>query len=896
MLKFVMMTAFCLVSCSCMAWKTNQIAQAGKTDYVIVTGNAPTEAEKYAAEELKLYLKKITGAEFKTVSEKDTVGLDKAIYLGWTDYGKAKGIDYQSLGKEEWIIRTIDDSLIICGGRLNGTLYGVYEFLEKFGGCAWLDERVEIVPKKPDFTLSAVDERGKPAFLMRTIYNGFYIGRGTGEGIPFQVRNKCNDNLYDAKYGCQAAYFGSPGTCHTMYEYAKDWPKEHPDHPEYFALTEKGGRLKPTNGAEGGMLICLTNPEVRKLVLQKLRAYIAKDRAATALGGTTLAKGYPPPNIYSISMNDNPGHCVCPGCKAIIDREGALSGVMIDFINEIARGIKTEYPDILIHTFAYVETVHPPKHIKAEDNVIVQVCNLGSEGALGHPNLAWGQHLRPVQHEDNKPFPEVLKRWSEVAQHLSIWDYWGIYMEPQVPYCQVSFIQPDLKFYHDNKVEMYFTEEANNITKQSFVALKMWLGFKMMQNPDRPARGLIKLFMDGYYGAASNSMMEYLDYLEMRIATTPGKFNRLKVKDWQYLDLPFFVKANALLDQAEALSADNPIYSYNVRRERRPMDCALLNFWDQLESKLAKNEKMPFDRKAVIARYERNGIDIIKRYYSGKTCDIQLVKFANEVKFFKDPPPVPEQFKGKEIVDFSWPDLREGKTPDPEAAGGMSWRLGPEVANDGVSVHDRPFTIGIYDTIRKKTGPEITIKKEDIPQDGKYHWYKVGNYEISDRTYLWTGYWMIQIYLDKAYQTPMKAMDIYASVKVVGPAYVKDSKDQNALSVDRVILVDTEKGFVSDQKLLIDLNSLSLNSAKVTEEDGQKYVRVDGLPQAGTASVNAAISLDGVKRIKITLKYRTDIAKSELHEGAWYCFVFTNKGYSRGANGFAFPLSKEWSQ
>ncbi len=105
---------------------------------------------------------------------------------------------------------------------------------------------------------------------------------------------------------------------------------------------------------------------------------------------------------------------------------------------------------------------------------------------------------------------------------------------------------------------------------------------------------------------------------------------------------------------------------------------------------------------------------------------------------------------------------------------------------------------------------------------------------------------------------------------------------------------------IAGEKIAPDLNNLApewkLTSAKVMEEGGQKYVHLDGLPQAGTASVNAAISLDGVKRIKITLKYRTDIAKSELHEGAWYCFVFTNKGYSRGANGFAFPLSKEWSQ
>ncbi|MFA6177122.1 MAG: DUF4838 domain-containing protein, partial [Phycisphaerae bacterium] len=688
-------------------WK---LAENGSAAAVIVLKkDTATEAETFAAEELKSHLRRMTGADFKIVDEKSAGESEKKIFVGQSAFALANGVDYAHLAPEEWILKTVGNNLILSGGRPRGTLYAVYEFLEKHGGCAWLDSRTEVVPQRKTFAIPELNENAKPEFFGREVYTEYKTG-----GNDFLIRNKINSQAWgNSKYGYQAAGYGSPGVCHTMYAYAKDWPRQYPDHPEYFALTEKGERLKPTSAANDGMLICLTNPEVRKLVLQKLRAYIAKDRADAA------AKGCPPPTIYSISQDDNPGYCVCPKCKTILEREGAYSGVMLDFINDIAREIKKEYPDIYIHAFAYTFTLEPPKSIKAEKNVIVQLCNLGSEW---YP-ITSAEHLRSVLHEDNKPFQEVLKSWAKVAGHLAIWDYWSMYKDVQVPYCNVSFIQPDLKFYRDNKVDLLFLQEGD-ISKESFQALKEWLGYKMMQNPDRPAAGFIKTFMAGYYGAAAARVTEYLNYLEMRIAQTPGLYGRLKVRDWTYLDLPFFVKANALLDQAEASVADNPLYSLNVRRERIPVDCALLYLWDRLSSKMTGGAKMPFDRQRIIARYEKNRADILKEIYKAqkKQADVELEKLACEIKLLKNPPALPEQFQGKEIVDFLWPDFTR-KSIDPDAAGGMAFRLDEKATPDGMPDHSKPLAIGVYDVTNKKAGPSLTIKKEDVPQDGKYHLY-----------------------------------------------------------------------------------------------------------------------------------------------------------------------------
>ena len=130
---------------------------------------------------------------------------------------------------------------------------------------------------------------------------------------------------------------------------------------------------------------------------------------------------------------------------------------------------------------------------------------------------------------------------------------------------------------------------------------------------------------------------------------------------------------------------------------------------------------------------------------------------------------------------------------DPNAAGGMAYRLGQKTTIDGTLLFRKPLTIGVYDKTNKKDGPHITIESTNIPQDGKYHLYKIGEYAISERTFVWTGDWRIQVYLNKAYFPPLaRRMEIYVSIKVCGPAYVKDSADENSISVDRVILVPTD--------------------------------------------------------------------------------------------------------
>ena len=230
------------------------LAKQGTTDYVIAEAEKATPAEKHAAKDLSLYLQKITGATFPIVSEAAAKGRN-AIYVGATDFAAQAGIKPDSLDKEEWIIRTSGKNLVLSGGRQRGTLYAVYTLLEKHFGCHWLDELTEIVPNNPDLTLKDLSVRGKPAFQLRMLYTS---NREHKEVQLLRVRNMDTRTI-----GAGLGFIeGGPG--HTFYFYSRQFPA---DHPEYHAMNLNGKR-PPATSTSGPGQICLTNPEVRKLMVK----------------------------------------------------------------------------------------------------------------------------------------------------------------------------------------------------------------------------------------------------------------------------------------------------------------------------------------------------------------------------------------------------------------------------------------------------------------------------------------------------------------------------------------------------------------------------------------------------------------------------------------------------
>lgn len=300
------------------------IAADGRPCMTIVLAEGAIRAERTAAEELAGYLAKITGGAFAVVGESAAVS-GPSLYVGPTAFARERGLDPGSWGPERWAIRTVDAHLVLVGGRPRGTLYAVYHFLEDQLGVRWWNALEEHVPQQPTLQVPALDRHGEPTFRYRDIYL-----LCAHDGGRFGVRNRLNGQGFgatDVTLG-SGVYYGAPNGVHTFYIYIP--PAEYfAAHPEWFSLID-GKRT-----ADQAQL-CLTNPELRAVVVEKFRGFIEQSRAeAQQARPKDRATRSLPPQRPPTPRNSSFSSCTCgrsrpaPQCRFYLVRTGAASRVVM---------------------------------------------------------------------------------------------------------------------------------------------------------------------------------------------------------------------------------------------------------------------------------------------------------------------------------------------------------------------------------------------------------------------------------------------------------------------------------------------------------------------------------------------------------------------------------------
>ena len=124
------------------------IVEDGTSNFVIVTEENPDATTKTAVKELQTYIKKISGAKIKSVTENEAKPEDKAIILGKTMLEKEiVEINRKKIAQDGFKLYSDGNHLFISGADSRGTLYGVYTFLEDYLGVRWFTPELEVVPE-----------------------------------------------------------------------------------------------------------------------------------------------------------------------------------------------------------------------------------------------------------------------------------------------------------------------------------------------------------------------------------------------------------------------------------------------------------------------------------------------------------------------------------------------------------------------------------------------------------------------------------------------------------------------------------------------------------------------------------------------------------------------------
>ena len=88
-----------------------------------------------------------------------------------------------------------------------------------------------------------------------------------------------------------------------------------------------------------------------------------------------------------------------------------------------------------------------------------------------------------------------------------------------------------------------------------------------------------------------------------------------------------------------------------------------------------------------------------------------------------------------------------------------------------------------------------------------------------------------------------------------------------------------------------DLKGWFLHSGKITEVDGIKFLHLETDDNKNPARINHYFNAEGIKKINISVTYRTAIENSTANRGAWYYIGF--KGLKE-MEAMPLPKSTEW--
>jgi len=765
-----------------------------KVNPIVLAENA-TPAETTTANELAEYFGKMTGEEFAVLPEVKSGNPSIAVYVGPTAFAKSNNVDCAALGAEEWVLKSVAQNLIVAGGRPRGTLYAAYHLLEDHYGVRWWTPWEETVPRHADFKLPSVDIREKPVFNYRDIYSGKW---GTGYDA-FCARNRrnssgsnhsffpCGEGWIPPAYGGQEDY-GPPYHCHTLGYYVPS-AEYYDKHPEWFALVDG----KRAHGAYNTYNLCLTNPELRRFMLERLRGYIEQSRERLIQSGATQL-------VYNVSYNEA-ASCECPDCKALEEREGGGAGPLLELVNYLADNIRQQYPDVFIETLGYTLSQKPPRTLKARDNVIVRVCD--DQSFISKPITAPG----------NTEFRETLLGWMSVCKNLRIWRYGhsygpyvgGGFLTAHLPIASAQNFGTDMRFYAEHNVTGVNVEHEGYI-QSDMLDFKYWMNAKFMEDPYRDYETLLMDFTDGYYGAAGQFIREYLKALQAAQEAGTPITTFAGTLQLTHFNVPFLVTAHALFDGAEKAVQGDPVLLRRVRHARLSLDRTTLGLFNRLARNWEGSGPMPLDRNAIASRAKETWLTMIDLRTPQEQQQQEKANAESELARIVKPraeAELPEQFRNlpkasvwdytPEDFDHRWSFVRP--QPDPDAETGMTARQ--------ELTQRLPITWWLYD-LRMPWEPYATkpkdlkaikvsaeIRVEDITGPG-YHWFKLPTASLGDG-----GYYVNIMGIICNFSVPKKGpYDIWARIKFEGPDFPHGKEGQkNAICVERVMVVKsaTEK-------------------------------------------------------------------------------------------------------
>jgi len=455
-----------------------------------------------AAVELADYLQKVSGVRPEIATETQK-GIEAAtrIYIG-----HCKANTDLVVQPEEFVIRTKGKDLHIRGGDsapdgliCQGTLFGVYDFIERELDVRWLfpGEYGEAVPKRSTITIPDIDRREQPRIAKRKVRNQAVTREDTF--APVLQKWGVPTAAWKAAQGPEAtgAWFrrmrlGARIEIEGGHAYAGWWEKYGKEHPEWFALQPDSTRTQKPERER----LCKSNPalwdEIARVRIAEFQADPSKRMASLAPNDGGANKWCMCATCRALDPADAPKlqndrSLIDPATKLPFAEYPALTDRVFTFFNEIAKRVRREMPDRDLVAYAYSVYRTPPVKLgPLEPNLIIGYVGLD---------------------------PADIKAWSRIAPRLYIRpNDLGPAIDLGLPRNHAMHLAEAVKFAVEHKAIGFDFDNCHG--NWSAHGLDYYVLCKALWNPTLDVRATITDYCRSAYGPAAEVMQQYHDLLE----------------------------------------------------------------------------------------------------------------------------------------------------------------------------------------------------------------------------------------------------------------------------------------------------------------------------------------------------------------------------------------------
>lgn len=528
--RLVVLTSLLGLLTSCQQ-PTITLVKEGISNYVLIDNSVNSSKSKAAVKLLKSTLHTISGYSLPIVEELPDgfMPIMIAQVNNLEDYTIDRQFSFE-LALDEFIISNGADGLFIFGGSERACLDGVIHFLGKELGCRWYAPDQTSIPKAENIILPYFEYHFSPTFSYRDVYYPSTLDS------TWVVLNHLTPHATETVVDPGIKEF-FPFT-HSFYHLLPPL-RYYEQNPEYYSLingkrTWKGGQL------------CLSNLEVRNLVKEQVIQWVESGIM---------------PNHFTIDQMDYGQWCECDKCMEQIESFGGISGYLLDFVNDVASGVHSEYPEMRFSTLAYLESESPPEDAEVSTKATIRLCRWNYCNAH---SVEYCDHNQSFVAKEGSRFRGNLQQWTNVSQSVYVWDYHTDFSNYLMPYPNFSAVAGNVKYYRENNIKGVFAQGSGKDYSQ-FSSLNAWILSQMLWNPAADGYDLRREFCEHYYKGASSQVLTYLELLDELMSSRDSYL--IPYSGMAALPPKFLLEGESLLNEALNRVLEDSAGTARIERE-----------------------------------------------------------------------------------------------------------------------------------------------------------------------------------------------------------------------------------------------------------------------------------------------------------------------------------------